>query len=83
MFYNALLYSMLGLELGYLLIVWYLFFFSHVLVLLQSGFLLDPSVSQGAAYSPEGQPMGSFVLDGQQHMGIRPAGKPMTDPEHA
>ncbi|KAM9147977.1 homeobox protein Meis2 isoform 2-T2 [Pangshura tecta] len=38
------------------------------------GFLLDPSVSQGAAYSPEGQPMGSFVLDGQQHMGIRPAG---------
>lgn len=32
-------------------------------------------MSQGAAYSPEGQPMGSFVLDGQQHMGIRPAGK--------
>uniref|UniRef100_A0A672NHD9 Homeobox protein Meis2-like n=1 Tax=Sinocyclocheilus grahami TaxID=75366 RepID=A0A672NHD9_SINGR len=31
-------------------------------------------LSQGAAYSPEGQPMGSFVLDGQQHMGIRPAG---------
>ncbi|KAL8169340.1 UNVERIFIED_CONTAM: Homeobox protein Meis2, partial [Gekko kuhli] len=31
------------------------------------------AVSQGAAYSPEGQPMGSFVLDGQQHMGIRPA----------
>ncbi|KAL0969676.1 hypothetical protein UPYG_G00230710 [Umbra pygmaea] len=43
----------------------------------RAGFLLDPSVSQGAAYSPEGQPMGSFVLDGQQHMGIRPAG-PMT-----
>uniref|UniRef100_A0A8C6UCZ0 Meis homeobox 2a n=1 Tax=Neogobius melanostomus TaxID=47308 RepID=A0A8C6UCZ0_9GOBI len=41
----------------------------------RAGFLLDPSVSQGAAYSPEGQPMGSFVLDGQQHMGIRPAGK--------
>ncbi|XP_053450114.1 homeobox protein Meis2 isoform X7 [Nycticebus coucang] len=40
----------------------------------RAGFLLDPSVSQGAAYSPEGQPMGSFVLDGQQHMGIRPAG---------
>ncbi|CAM4651215.1 unnamed protein product [Leuciscus chuanchicus] len=40
----------------------------------EQGFLLDPSVSQGAAYSPEGQPMGSFVLDGQQHMGIRPAG---------
>ncbi|KAG8013285.1 Homeobox protein Meis2, partial [Nibea albiflora] len=34
------------------------------------------AVSQGAAYSPEGQPMGSFVLDGQQHMGIRPAGLP-------
>uniref|UniRef100_A0A673K0F3 Homeobox protein Meis2-like n=1 Tax=Sinocyclocheilus rhinocerous TaxID=307959 RepID=A0A673K0F3_9TELE len=48
------------------------------------------AVSQGAAYSPEGQPMGSFVLDGQQsligpmgsfvldgqqHMGIRPAGE--------
>ena len=32
-------------------------------------------MSQGAAYSPEGQPMGSFVLDGQQHMGIRPAGR--------
>ncbi|XP_054653465.1 homeobox protein Meis2a isoform X4 [Dunckerocampus dactyliophorus] len=42
----------------------------------RAGFLLDPSVSQGAAYSPEGQPMGSFVLDGQQHMGIRPAGLP-------
>ncbi|XP_043931896.1 homeobox protein Meis2 isoform X1 [Protopterus annectens] len=40
----------------------------------RAGFLLDPSVSQGAAYSPEGQPMGSFVLDGQQHMGIRTAG---------
>ncbi|XP_029349106.1 homeobox protein Meis2a isoform X8 [Echeneis naucrates] len=35
------------------------------------------AVSQGAAYSPEGQPMGSFVLDGQQHMGIRPAGNGM------
>ncbi|XP_062325857.1 homeobox protein Meis2a isoform X2 [Osmerus eperlanus] len=34
------------------------------------------AVSQGAAYSPEGQPMGSFVLDGQQHMGIRPAALP-------
>ncbi|XP_026246570.1 homeobox protein Meis2 isoform X15 [Urocitellus parryii] len=33
--------------------------------------------NQGAAYSPEGQPMGSFVLDGQQHMGIRPAGSGM------
>ncbi|XP_019727940.1 homeobox protein Meis2a isoform X6 [Hippocampus comes] len=42
----------------------------------RAGFLLDPSVSQGAAYSPEGQPMGSFVLDGQQHMGIRPGGLP-------
>ncbi|XP_076155655.1 homeobox protein Meis2a isoform X1 [Alosa pseudoharengus] len=48
----------------------------------RAGFLLDPSVSQGAAYSPEGQPMGSFVLDGQQHMGIRPAGEyvPQTGP---
>ncbi|XP_072664452.1 homeobox protein Meis2 isoform X13 [Canis lupus baileyi] len=47
---------------------------SHTLGVSSPGFLLDPSVSQGAAYSPEGQPMGSFVLDGQQHMGIRPAG---------
>uniref|UniRef100_A0A2K5PC44 MEIS N-terminal domain-containing protein n=1 Tax=Cebus imitator TaxID=2715852 RepID=A0A2K5PC44_CEBIM len=29
---------------------------------------------QRAVYSPEGQPMGSFVLDGQQHMGIWSAG---------
>uniref|UniRef100_A0A8C2VWZ0 Homeobox domain-containing protein n=1 Tax=Chinchilla lanigera TaxID=34839 RepID=A0A8C2VWZ0_CHILA len=28
------------------------------------------AVSQGEAYSPEGQPMGSSVLDSQQHMGI-------------
>uniref|UniRef100_A0A8C5A676 Meis homeobox 2b n=2 Tax=Gadus morhua TaxID=8049 RepID=A0A8C5A676_GADMO len=32
------------------------------------------AVSQGTGYSPEGQPMGSFVLDGQQHMGLRPGG---------
>ncbi len=60
-------------------LVCFLFFFPPPFFMstfwLQSGFLLDPSVSQGAAYSPEGQPMGSFVLDGQQHMGIRPAGK--------
>ncbi|XP_019953735.1 homeobox protein Meis2a isoform X1 [Paralichthys olivaceus] len=49
----------------------------------RAGFLLDPSVSQGAAYSPEGQPMGSFVLDGQQHMGIRPAGLPGMTGEYA
>uniref|UniRef100_A0A6Q2YY25 Homeobox domain-containing protein n=1 Tax=Esox lucius TaxID=8010 RepID=A0A6Q2YY25_ESOLU len=36
-------------------------------------FLLD----QGAPYTPDGQPMGGFVMDGQQHMGIRPPG-PMT-----
>ncbi|XP_036006296.1 homeobox protein Meis2a isoform X3 [Fundulus heteroclitus] len=48
----------------------------------RAGFLLDPSVSQGAAYSPEGQPMGSFVLDGQQHMGIRPAGLPVMPGEY-
>ncbi|KAI9517214.1 hypothetical protein NQZ68_008471 [Dissostichus eleginoides] len=30
------------------------------------------TVSQGNAYSPDGQPMGGFVLDGQQHMGLRP-----------
>lgn len=78
---STMSYSMFGLELGQLLIVWCVFsssfppsFFMSTFWL-QSGFLLDPSVSQGAAYSPEGQPMGSFVLDGQQHMGIRPAGK--------
>ncbi|XP_064780660.1 homeobox protein Meis1-like [Oncorhynchus masou masou] len=32
------------------------------------------TVGQGTAYSPDGQPMGGFVLDGQQHMGIRPGG---------
>lgn len=32
-------------------------------------------MSQGTAYSPDGQPMGGFVLDGQQHMGIRPGGE--------
>ncbi|KAK1791456.1 hypothetical protein P4O66_013469 [Electrophorus voltai] len=33
-----------------------------------------PAVSQGAPYNPDGQPMGGFVMDGQQHMGIRPPG---------
>lgn len=33
------------------------------------------TVSQGAPYNPDGQPMGGFVMDGQQHMGIRPPGK--------
>uniref|UniRef100_A0AAV2K643 Homeobox domain-containing protein n=1 Tax=Knipowitschia caucasica TaxID=637954 RepID=A0AAV2K643_KNICA len=32
------------------------------------------AVSQGTAYSPDGQPMGGFVLDGQQHMGLRHGG---------
>ncbi|CAB1422412.1 unnamed protein product [Pleuronectes platessa] len=32
------------------------------------------AVNQGTAYSPDGQPMGGFVLDGQQHMGLRPGG---------
>ncbi|XP_043552609.1 homeobox protein Meis1b isoform X1 [Chiloscyllium plagiosum] len=32
------------------------------------------TVSQGAPYNPDGQPMGGFVMDGQQHMGIRPPG---------
>ncbi|XP_061602462.1 homeobox protein Meis2b [Cololabis saira] len=32
------------------------------------------AVSQTTAYSPDGQPMGGFVLDGQQHMGLRPGG---------
>lgn len=33
------------------------------------------TVNQGTAYSPDGQPMGGFVLDGQQHMGLRPGGE--------
>lgn len=33
-------------------------------------------VSQGTPYNPDGQPMGGFVMDGQQHMGIRAPGKP-------
>ncbi|XP_032882320.1 homeobox protein Meis1-like [Amblyraja radiata] len=32
------------------------------------------AVSQGAPYNPEGQPMGGFVMDSPQHMGIRPPG---------
>lgn len=32
-------------------------------------------VSQGTPYNSEGQPMGGFVMDGQQHMGIRAPGK--------
>ncbi|XP_059799155.1 homeobox protein Meis1 isoform X4 [Balaenoptera ricei] len=32
------------------------------------------AVSQGAPYNPDGQPMGGFVMDGQQHMGIRAPG---------
>uniref|UniRef100_H3B4V1 Meis homeobox 3 n=1 Tax=Latimeria chalumnae TaxID=7897 RepID=H3B4V1_LATCH len=32
------------------------------------------SVGQGAPYSPDGQAMGGYVMDGQQHMGIRPPG---------
>uniref|UniRef100_A0A8C1VH88 Uncharacterized protein n=1 Tax=Cyprinus carpio TaxID=7962 RepID=A0A8C1VH88_CYPCA len=39
-------------------------------------------VSQGSAYSPDGQPMGGFVLDGQQHMGLRPGGKLHFDSNH-
>ncbi|XP_077192642.1 homeobox protein Meis3 isoform X6 [Paroedura picta] len=32
------------------------------------------TVGQGAPYSPDGQPMGGYVMDGQQHMTIRPPG---------
>lgn len=32
------------------------------------------AVSQGAPYNPDGQPMGGFVMDSPQHMGIRPPG---------
>uniref|UniRef100_A0A674PKM3 Meis homeobox 1 n=1 Tax=Takifugu rubripes TaxID=31033 RepID=A0A674PKM3_TAKRU len=43
----------------------------------RAGNVIDPllkSLSQGAPYNPDGQPMGGFVMDGQQHMGIRPPG---------
>lgn len=38
--------------------------------------MIDQSnrTGQGAPYSPDGQPMAGFVMDGQQHMGIRPPG---------
>ncbi|XP_071244903.1 homeobox protein Meis1-like [Salvelinus alpinus] len=32
------------------------------------------AVTGGGPYTPEGQPMGGFVMDGQTHMGIRPPG---------
>uniref|UniRef100_A0A670IUV9 Homeobox domain-containing protein n=1 Tax=Podarcis muralis TaxID=64176 RepID=A0A670IUV9_PODMU len=39
--------------------------------------MIDQSnrTGQGAPYSPDGQPMGGYVMDGQQHMTIRPPGK--------
>ncbi|XP_078236233.1 homeobox protein Meis3 isoform X2 [Pogona vitticeps] len=38
--------------------------------------MIDQSnrTGQGAPYSPDGQPMGGYVMDGQQHMAIRPPG---------
>lgn len=42
-------------------------FFSYPLAL--------TTVSQSTTYSPDGQPIGGFVLDGQQHMGLRPGGE--------
>ncbi|TNN34247.1 Homeobox protein Meis2 [Liparis tanakae] len=37
--------------------------------------------NQGPAYSADGQPMGGFVLDGQQHMGLRPGAVEMRQEE--
>ncbi|KAH0631531.1 hypothetical protein JD844_005896 [Phrynosoma platyrhinos] len=39
--------------------------------------MIDQSnrTGQGAPYSPDGQPMGGYVMDGQQHMTIRPPGE--------
>uniref|UniRef100_H9G4U5 Uncharacterized protein n=1 Tax=Anolis carolinensis TaxID=28377 RepID=H9G4U5_ANOCA len=39
--------------------------------------MIDQSnrTGQGAPYSPDGQPMGGYVMDGQQHMAIRPPGE--------
>uniref|UniRef100_A0A8D0GHT8 MEIS1 n=1 Tax=Sphenodon punctatus TaxID=8508 RepID=A0A8D0GHT8_SPHPU len=38
--------------------------------------MIDQSnrTGQGAPYSPDGQPMSGYVMDGQQHMAIRPPG---------
>ncbi|XP_039365700.1 homeobox protein Meis3 isoform X1 [Mauremys reevesii] len=38
--------------------------------------MIDQSnrTGQGPPYSPEAQPMGGYVMDGQQHMAIRPPG---------
>lgn len=41
------------------------------------------AVSQGTPYNPDGQPMGGFVMDGQQHMGIRAPGKPLGSIAHS
>jgi len=32
------------------------------------------AVGHSGPYTPDGQPMGGFVMDGQSHMGIRPPG---------
>ncbi|ETE73766.1 Homeobox protein Meis1, partial [Ophiophagus hannah] len=37
--------------------------------------IVQPMIDhQGTPYNPDGQPMGGFVMDGQQHMGIRAPG---------
>lgn len=43
----------------------YMFMFIYVCVC---------AVGHGGPYTPDGQPMGGFVMDGQSHMGIRPPG---------
>uniref|UniRef100_A0A672KP97 Uncharacterized protein n=1 Tax=Sinocyclocheilus grahami TaxID=75366 RepID=A0A672KP97_SINGR len=38
--------------------------------------MIDQSnrAGHGGPYTPDGQPMGGFVMEGQSHMGIRPPG---------
>ncbi|XP_061406118.1 homeobox protein Meis1-like isoform X1 [Lethenteron reissneri] len=41
--------------------------------------MIDQSnrTAQGSGYSPDGQHLGGFVMDGQQHMGLHPPAGPM------
>uniref|UniRef100_A0A4W3HAW0 MEIS N-terminal domain-containing protein n=1 Tax=Callorhinchus milii TaxID=7868 RepID=A0A4W3HAW0_CALMI len=36
--------------------------------------MIDQSNRTGGSYSPDGQSLGGFVMDGQQHMAIRAPG---------
>uniref|UniRef100_A0A672JVS8 Uncharacterized protein n=1 Tax=Sinocyclocheilus grahami TaxID=75366 RepID=A0A672JVS8_SINGR len=40
----------------------------------QSNISKHDFLGHGGPYTPDGQPMGGFVMEGQSHMGIRPPG---------